>query len=126
MSEAIPNPQEFKALLARLWEETKEVTLGRITVIEDASTALVRGSLTPDLRVRAASEAHKLAGSLGTFGFSEGFQLSRTIEQMLKAEADLDRDRGSQLAQLLRQLRCELEKAPQKYWASETKNGSQE
>ena len=87
MSEAIPNPQEFKALLSRLWEETKGVTLGRIMVIEDASSSLICGLLSPDLRARAASEAHKLAGSLGTFGFSEAFQLSRTIEQMLKAKA---------------------------------------
>jgi HPt (histidine-containing phosphotransfer) domain-containing protein len=126
MSEAIPNPQEFKALLARLWKETEAITLGRITVIEDASSSLMCGALTPDLRARAASEAHKLAGSLGAFGFSEESRLSRTIEQMLKAESDLDQDRGSQIAQLLRQLRCELEKAPRKYWASGTKDGSQE
>lgn len=126
MSEEIPNPKEFKALLSRLWEETKGVTLGRIMVIEDASSSLMCGLLSPDLRARAASEAHKLAGSLGTFGFSEGFRLSRTIEQILKAGTDLDRDQGNQLAQLLHELRCELEKVPQKYWASETRNSSEE
>lgn len=126
MSEAIPNPQEFKALLSRVWEETKGVTFGRITVIEEASSSLRSGLLTPELRARAAGEAHKLAGSLGTFGLSEGFRLSRTIEQMLKAETDLDRDQGNQLAQLLHQLRSELEKAPQKCWAREARNDSQE
>jgi len=126
MSKAIPNSQEFTALLSRIWEKTKDVTLRRITLIEDASSSVMCGALTPDQRARAASEAHKLAGSLGTFGFSEESRMSRTVEQILKAEGDLDREQGSQLAQLLCQLRCELEKAPQKYWANETKNGLKE
>jgi len=105
MSKAIPNSQEFTALLSRIWEKTKDVTLRRITLIEDASSSVMCGALTPDQRARAASEAHKLAGSLGTFGFSEESRMSRTVEQILKAEGDLDREQGSQLAQLLCQLR---------------------
>ena len=58
------------------------MTLGRITVIEEASSALLCGLLDPELRARAAGEAHRLSGSLGALGFSEGFGLAHTIKQI--------------------------------------------
>jgi HPt (histidine-containing phosphotransfer) domain-containing protein len=122
MSEAIPKPQEFKALLLRVWEETKEVTLGRIKMIEGATTILKQGLLTPELRAKAASEAHKLTGSLGMFGLSDEARLSREIETMLKMETDLNRDDGERLAKILHQLCCELATATQKLSIKQTQN----
>jgi HPt (histidine-containing phosphotransfer) domain-containing protein len=125
MAEAMQNPQAIKALLARLWEQKKDVTLSRIAVVEQASSALASGLLTPELRAHAAGEAHKLAGSLGTFGFPEGSRLARAVEALLTADADLDRDDGARLAQLLLQLRTELQPATNKSSANETPGGPQ-
>lgn len=111
MSEVLSSQEKIKGLLARLWLEKREVTLGRIAVVEAASSALATGFLPPELRARASGEAHKLAGSLGTFGFPEGSRLSRTMEETLKEERILDGSDGERLAQLLAQLRCELDGA---------------
>lgn len=111
MAEAIQDRQTLNALVARLWAQKKDLTLGRIAVVEQASCALASGSLTKELRGHAAGEAHKLAGSLGTFGFAEGSRLARAMEVMLTAEAELNRDDGERLAQLLSQLRSELQAA---------------
>jgi HPt (histidine-containing phosphotransfer) domain-containing protein len=111
MAEAIQDRQTLNALVARLWAQKKDLTLGRIAIVEQASSAVASGSLTKELRGHAAGEAHKLAGSLGTFGFSEGSRLSRAMEVILASEAELNRDDGERLAQLLSQLRSELQAA---------------
>ena len=40
-----------------------------MAVIADAVTDALTGSLAEEARIRAAREAHKLAGSVGTLGF---------------------------------------------------------
>ena len=111
MAEAIQDRQTLNALVARLWAQKKHLTLSRIAVLEQASSALAAGSLTRELCGRAGGEAHKLAGSLGTFGFAEGSRLARAMEVMLTSDAELNRDDGERLAQLLSQLRSELQAA---------------
>lgn len=125
MAEAMQDPQAVKALVARLWEQKKDVTRSRIAVVEQASSALVSGLLTPELRAQASGEAHKLAGSLGTFGFPEGSRLARVMEELLTADTDLDRDDGARLAQLLLQLRSELQPAANKSSADDTAGAPQ-
>src|SRR5579884_2272309 len=44
--------------------------LERVGVLERAGVGFLEGNLTPDLREKAEREAHKLAGLLGTLGFS--------------------------------------------------------
>jgi diguanylate cyclase (GGDEF)-like protein len=57
-----------------------------VDVVEEAVSALLAGHLPPDLRERARREAHKLAGSAGTFGFPRASTLARELE--LKLESD--------------------------------------
>jgi HPt (histidine-containing phosphotransfer) domain-containing protein len=126
MADVTQSPQAIKALVARLWAQKKNVTLSRIAVLEQAFSALASGLLGPELRAQAAGEAHKLAGSLGTFGFPEGSRLARAMEERLTADTDLDRDDSEGLSQLLVQLRSELEMAGNKSSANETTNAPQE
>jgi len=109
MSETLSNQMRVKALVARIWEQKKHLTLNSVAAIERASSALIAGSLTPELRGEAAIESHKLAGALGTFGFPEGSRLSRLMEEILTGEADLYREDGKRLAEILQQLRRELD-----------------
>lgn len=73
----------LKNSIADLWEKFKDKIWHRIHVLEAAKVALLNQELTPELREQAISEAHKLAGSLGTFGFPTGTNLSRRIENIL-------------------------------------------
>jgi HPt (histidine-containing phosphotransfer) domain-containing protein len=109
MSEAPQNQARVKALVARIWEQKKHLTLNSVAAIERASSALIAGLLTPELRGQAAIESHKLAGALGTFGFPEGSRLSRLMEGILTKEADLNCEDGELLAELVQQLRRELD-----------------
>jgi HPt (histidine-containing phosphotransfer) domain-containing protein len=84
------------------------VSLERVQVVEDAVMALHRDELDPALRERAAHEAHKLAGSVGTFGFPEGTRLARELERVFRANRALDASDATRLSELVTALRREL------------------
>ncbi len=76
-------------LLSTLWERHHGTNARRVEALESAALALVDGNLPPALREEAKMAAHKLAGSLGTFGFDEGTRVARTAEALLD-QADPD------------------------------------
>lgn len=84
MSESV---DKTSALLAKLWVKIQPIVEERLTVLDRASAAAEQGSLPDGLRVEARNSAHKLAGSLGMYGFDEGTRVAREIEQMLDAGA---------------------------------------
>ena len=55
----------------------------RLATIEAAVESLATGQLDDELRLKAAHEAHKLAGSLGTFGLASTSAMSAKIEILL-------------------------------------------
>ena len=91
-----------------VWERCKKKFSNRVAVLEKATTNLLKDTLTDELRLHAQQEAHKLAGSLGMFGF-QGSQLAREIEQMFQAKTSLDQDQALHLSQLVVALRRELQ-----------------
>jgi diguanylate cyclase (GGDEF)-like protein len=95
-----------------MWERFKGPILARVAVVEQATAALLQGTLDADLRERARHEAHRLAGSVGTFGFPEGSRLAREAEHLLQRQADLGPDEALRLANLVSALRRELEQTP--------------
>lgn len=68
--------------------------------------------ITPEQQKKAQEEAHRLAGSLGTFGYPRGTQIARAIEQLLIGTT-LGEAQISQLRELLIELKQELSKPPQ-------------
>jgi HPt (histidine-containing phosphotransfer) domain-containing protein len=58
-----------------------------VQLLEDAVAALGRGELDTEGGAAATREAHKLAGSLGTFGMPDGTTQARAIERALAAGA---------------------------------------
>ena len=73
--------------IAALWQRNQPRILERLATLEQAAAASDSGALTPELQLEAASIAHKLAGSLGMFGFHEGTRKARELEQHLEAPA---------------------------------------
>lgn len=98
--------------ISEIWQRSKPAIMGRIEAIEAATLELISGTLSAELRLQAAGEAHKLVGSLGTFGYPEGSRLARTLEETLLNEKDWTQDTPIVLSDALVSLRKELEKSP--------------
>lgn len=77
-----------RTLLASLWERNKPVFSERLDELDRAASLAATHSLDTKTRHAAMSTAHKLAGSLGMFGYDEGTELARKLEVMLEAPAD--------------------------------------
>jgi PAS domain S-box-containing protein len=108
----IPNPkssQETIAAIAGVWQRYKGRVAEQINVLERAAEALSLNTLSEELQDAARKEAHTLAGSLGTFGFPQGSQLAREIENLLKADRPLEPTAAIALRDLVRSLRQETE-----------------
>jgi DNA-binding response OmpR family regulator len=58
----------------------------KVEIFERAIDNLKTGTLEGELRQEAQAQAHKLVGSLGTLGLSEGSELAREIERLLREE----------------------------------------
>ena len=97
-------------VLAGLWEEFRGTILGRVAVLERADLALRNGGMDEDMRLNAEREAHKLAGSVGTFGFHRGTELARETEHLLQPGTGLGQEQAARLSQLVMALRVELER----------------
>ena len=97
-------------MIAQIWEQGKEKIAARIDTLEQATIELLDGGLETDLRREAEREAHKLAGSLTTFGFPEGSRLARDIEQTFQADSPLEPKDALQLSGKVVSLRQALER----------------
>lgn len=84
-SDPAPQPKEqvdpISLALDRLWARFLPEIMQRIAVIESAVDAVDSNCCTDDLRHQTHLAAHKLAGSLGTFGLPQGTEMARFIEQ---------------------------------------------
>ncbi len=90
------------SLVSALWERKRPLMLQRLTILDRAAEAAAVGSLEESLCEEALSEAHKLAGSLGTFGFAKGTEIARELEVGLEA-GTLKPERMQELTRRLRE-----------------------
>ncbi|OKH36799.1 hypothetical protein NIES2119_15355 [[Phormidium ambiguum] IAM M-71] len=94
--------------LWEIWQECRQSYVDRLTIIEQAITALKAGTLTKEIQHQAEREAHTLIGSLGSFGLSEASRISRQIQQIFKQESVLGNSEIKQLSHLIEKLRLKL------------------
>ena len=99
-------------MVAQIWEQSKAKIVAHIDTLEQATLELLDGRLEPDLRREAEREAHKLAGSLTTFGFPEGSRLARDIEQTFQPDSPLEPKDALHLSEKVVSLRQVLEREP--------------
>ena len=76
---------QYLAFLNETWITDKPKILAQFTVFTQAITGLQLGSLDDFLHNQAKHTAHKLAGTLGTFGLHQGMTLARQLEQVLSS-----------------------------------------
>lgn len=99
-----PARRERNALaVAGVWQRMRPTVLARLASLQGA---LEEACGDDALRERASDEAHKLAGSLGMFGFPEGTQLARELESAL--QEGLDAEAAARFVERLRALRERL------------------
>lgn len=72
--------RDISAALAAMWERRRESFGERAAAMAAAIDALAAGGLAEPERAEAEREAHKLAGSLGTFGLPAGSEIARELE----------------------------------------------
>ncbi len=85
-------------MIAALWQRNQPQVLERLALLDRAATE----PLNPALQQEAAATAHKLAGSLGMFGFHEGTRLARELEHLLETDSP-DQAQLAPLTSALRQ-----------------------
>jgi CheY-like chemotaxis protein len=110
----MPAPQEsdpLRADLERLWVSKEPEILSRLRVIEDYVANCRRGRFDVDTWRVAQREAHRLAGSLGIYGFEVATDLARQLNRLLRTDPpSLPADRASGLLTAIRQ---EIKAGPQ-------------
>ena len=74
-------------LIADLWRKNEPQILARLALLEDATAAADAGVLSDPQRTEAESLSHKLAGSLGMFGFPAGTTIARALEDEFHLDA---------------------------------------
>ena len=94
-----------RGLLAKLWERNLPLVKDRLDLLDQAANT---APLPEILRMDARNVAHKLAGSLGMFGFAEGTRIARQLELAL----DVTEPDSAQVALLAEQLRQQLFPSP--------------
>lgn len=99
-------------VLAQIFARFRATMWGRIAVLQEAAGAGLAGGLPAQLRRRAEEEAHKLAGSLGTFGMAEGSRLARDIEWLLQGAGPVEGASAWRLSELVVALTHELAAGP--------------
>ncbi|MCU0568340.1 MAG: response regulator [Oculatellaceae cyanobacterium Prado106] len=112
-----------KVAIAQVWHRFQGRVSNQVALIEQAALTLhnalsqqssvtAQASLPPDLQQQVEQEAHTLAGSLGMFGFWQGSQLARNLEELLKRHQPFTPDEVAQFATWAEALRQEIEQPP--------------
>ncbi len=109
LNPAAAGPEATRKLLDQLWERNLPALHSRLALFDAVAEAARTHVLTPELREQAAAEAHKLAGSLGMFGYHNGTVLARELEVLLEEKSpETPRPDPTRIAELATTLRSEL------------------
>jgi hypothetical protein len=76
-------PDKVAKALAAVWERNRPLVEERLVLLDHVAEAAGAGVLDEKLRADGIGNAHKLAGSLGMYGFDEGTRVAREIEVLL-------------------------------------------
>ncbi len=72
-------------LLLQLWQKNLPTIRQRLDLLDQLGSAAVSGSLEEPARIEALNIAHKLAGSLGMYGYQQGTEVASKMERILKS-----------------------------------------
>ncbi|MGL5059492.1 MAG: response regulator [Microcoleus sp.] len=105
----------------KLLERFRGIFNQQVSVLLEAKAAVLAGNLAIELHHSAQHEAHKLAGSMASFGYPEASKLARSTEHLLISISGTEADRTlrqftdeerDRFAQLVTAIQEELAKPP--------------
>ncbi|MEM8723536.1 MAG: response regulator [Cyanobacteria bacterium P01_G01_bin.39] len=108
---ATGNKEERTEAIAKTWSKFKDLAFQRLADLENLAVAVDESKLTETISEQALNSAHKLAGSLGCFGFPNGSKIAKQLEQRLR-DNPLDRANLPQINELISALQTELQHQP--------------
>jgi DNA-binding response OmpR family regulator len=97
--------QRTLAHLTKTWEKFKPKLLSQIDTLEAIVNAWIAGHIVSEQQQQAEGIAHRLAGSLGLFGWVEGSQLARQIELLFQQEEILEAEQVQSVIHHIQSLR---------------------
>ena len=80
------------AMVVEVWQRVRPSAAQKVAVVASASSRLATGDLDEVLRADAWQQAHRLAGSLGSFGWADASVAAATAERILEAPTPADAD----------------------------------
>jgi DNA-binding response OmpR family regulator len=95
---------QYLAFLNETWIATRPKSLSQLTILAKAVTILQAGLLDAELRSQSHQIAHKLVGTLGTFGLTEGMQLACQLEHLFDPSQPLQSRQAIGIKTLVHQL----------------------
>ncbi len=111
LAQTISDQQDRGTVITKTWSKFKDLAFQRLTDLDNLAIALVEAQVTPEIHTQAKNSAHKLAGSLGCFGFPNGSKIAKQLEQLLNSDSDTEAD-IQQINQLISSLQHELQHQP--------------
>ncbi|WP_235440917.1 response regulator [Limnoraphis robusta] len=106
------SPQNKQLNLDKLLERFRGMFNERVAVLEQAKIAFLAGNIEPELHQTAQQEAHKLAGSMASFGYPEASKIARTLEHFLRNNPPFTPEEITQFSQGVTALKQEWAKPP--------------
>jgi DNA-binding response OmpR family regulator len=104
--------QANRQKLAKTWTKFLPQLSAQIMQLEKMVNALVAGHLSAQQQQQAEQTAHKLAGSLGVFGWQEGSRLAKALEDLLQQSGQLSPEQVNRVVTSVRSLRQDLQQWP--------------
>lgn len=108
---ARPEPHRATTV-SEIWARHRDEVFARVDTIDDAVRDQLTGQIDEQRRDRGCREAHKLAGSAGTFGYLAASEIAGRLERALSADSAQSGGQRWQLADMVVALRRELEAIP--------------
>ncbi|MBH8563430.1 response regulator [Nostoc sp. CENA67] len=99
---------QYLKFLNETWVTTRPKSLEQLTVLSQALKDLQADSLNCQLQEQAQHIAHKLAGTLGTFGLTKGMQIARKLEDLLNSYKPLQIQQAALMETLVSALQQEI------------------
>ncbi|WP_413166702.1 response regulator [Capilliphycus salinus ALCB114379] len=106
------HPEEIQSKINNIFEQFRGKFNENFAVLERANLAVLAGKLDPELQNNARAEAHKLAGSMGSFGYPEASNLARSLEHLLSKNPPYPPEEITLFSQRIAALKQELAKPP--------------
>jgi HPt (histidine-containing phosphotransfer) domain-containing protein len=101
--------EQVQVALGDVWDRAYPVVLARVGAIEGAAAELSMQHPQGKPIDAGRADAHKLAGTLGTFGLDRGTELARALERRLSAPGCAEE--VAETERLVAELRSTVERA---------------